>query len=115
MLGGRELRGGGGWLLNERAETGWWGARRTVSQKTANAPRRIRTMAYSDFMSLRAPTGRKHAMARRRAVLGLLAFGLPVAWVSAASADALSCLPVQRMAQTADIAPANKKIGVSVA
>ena len=52
---------------------------------------------------------------RRAAVLGIIALGLPTIFVTAAAADKLSCLPVQRMAQIPDTAPANKKIGVSVA
>src|SRR5690349_2830610 len=53
---------------------------------------------------------------RRTAVLGLLALGLSALFAtSAAAADKLSCLPVQRMQQQPGIQPANKKIGVSVA
>jgi ABC-type sugar transport system substrate-binding protein len=48
-------------------------------------------------------------------VLGFLSYGLLGILASAASADKLSCPPVQRMAQTSDAPPANKKIGVSVA
>ena len=48
-------------------------------------------------------------------MLGFLSYGLLGILASAASADKLSCPPVERMAQTSDTPPANKKIGVSVA
>jgi ribose transport system substrate-binding protein len=48
-------------------------------------------------------------------MLGLMSSSLLFAFVPAALADKLSCLPVQRMAQTSDTPPANKTIGVSVA
>jgi ABC-type sugar transport system substrate-binding protein len=51
----------------------------------------------------------------RAAVLGIIALGLSTVFITAAAADKLSCLPVQRMAPIPDTAPANKKIGVSVA
>jgi ribose transport system substrate-binding protein len=54
-------------------------------------------------------------VARRTAILGLLTSGLISASVPGALAEKLGCLPVQRMAQTSDTPPANKKIGVSVA
>jgi ABC-type sugar transport system substrate-binding protein len=52
---------------------------------------------------------------RRAALFGLLGLALPALFVTTATADKLSCLPVQRMAQTPGVQPANKKIGVSVA
>jgi ribose transport system substrate-binding protein len=60
-------------------------------------------------------------MERRRALrkavmLGLLSSGIvSVAGFPASAADKLSCAPPQRMAQTSDTSPANKKLGVSVA
>ena len=72
-------------------------------------------MAYGKVPNREARMGRRHSIAKRTVVLGLLGFGLPAAFGSTASADKLSCLSVQRMAQTADVLPANKKIGVSVA
>ena len=54
-------------------------------------------------------------IARRAALFGLLGLAVPALFVTTAAADKLSCLPVQRMAQTPGTQPANKKIGVSVA
>ena len=67
--------------------------------------------------SLRPSEGSAAAgITRRTALLGSLALGLSALFArSAAAADKLSCLPVQRMQQEAGIQPANKKIGVSVA
>jgi ribose transport system substrate-binding protein len=48
-------------------------------------------------------------------VTGLLALSVPGVLATSALADKLSCKPVERMAPVADTAPANKKIGVSVA
>ena len=48
-------------------------------------------------------------------MLGLLSSAVLLAFVPAALADKLSCLPVQHMKETSDTPPANKKIGVSVA
>ena len=72
-------------------------------------------MTYTRFINLQTGSGRRRGVAKRTAVLGFLSFGLLGVFVSAASADKLSCPPVQRMAQTSDTPPANKKIGVSVA
>ena len=53
---------------------------------------------------------------RRAVMIGLLSPGIIAAAVSLASAaEKLSCAPPQRMAQTSDTPPANKRIGVSVA
>jgi ribose transport system substrate-binding protein len=52
---------------------------------------------------------------RRTALFGLLGLGASAAFGSVASAEKLSCLPVQRIAYTPGTPPANKKIGVSVA
>jgi ABC-type sugar transport system substrate-binding protein len=72
-------------------------------------------MARSKALSRMTGSGGGHSTVRRTVVLGLLAFSLPTVFVVPASAEKLTCLPVQRMAQTADTPPANKKIGVSVA
>ena len=72
-------------------------------------------MAYRIALNLDTGTGRGFWTRRKTLALGLLALGFPVATVSAASAEKLSCLPPQRMAEAADTPPANKKIGVSVA
>ena len=58
---------------------------------------------------------RPSSTARRTFLKGTLSFGVTAAFARPAAADKLSCMPVQRMAQEAGIAPANKKIGVSVA
>ena len=52
---------------------------------------------------------------RRALVLGVLSSGLLSAFIPAALADKLSCLPPQRLSENPAPAPANKKIGVSVA
>ena len=52
---------------------------------------------------------------RRALVLGVLSSGLLSAFIPAALADKLSCLPPQRLSENPTPAPANKKIGVSVA
>jgi ribose transport system substrate-binding protein len=72
-------------------------------------------MADRRFLGQETGSGRRRGTAKRTAALGFLSLWLLGAFVSAASADKLSCLPVQRMAQTSDTPPANKKIGVSVA
>jgi len=73
-------------------------------------------MARSDFRSVRRGLEPCSGMIGRTAWLGLLAIGLPALLVTPASAaDKLSCKPVQHMEQQAGIAPAKKKIGVSVA
>jgi ABC-type sugar transport system substrate-binding protein len=71
-------------------------------------------MAHANTINCDTRIGRRLSIARRAAVMGLLALGLPP-FISSALADKLSCLPVQRMPQTSDTPPANKKIGVSVA
>jgi ribose transport system substrate-binding protein len=71
-------------------------------------------MAHANTINCDTGIGRRLSIARRAAVMGLLALGLPP-FISSALADKLSCLPVQRMPQTSDTPPANKKIGVSVA
>ena len=72
-------------------------------------------MEGSRFTNYDTGSGRRLGIAKRTAVLGFLSYGLLGILASAASADKLSCPPVQRMAQTSDTPPANKKIGVSVA
>jgi ABC-type sugar transport system substrate-binding protein len=72
-------------------------------------------MEGSRFTNYETGSGRRLGIAKRTAVLGFLSYGLLGILASAASADKLSCPPVQRMAQTSDTPPANKKIGVSVA
>ena len=53
---------------------------------------------------------------RRTVLFGLISSGLVSASAPVAlAAEKLSCLPVQRMTETSAVAPANKKIGVSVA
>jgi ABC-type sugar transport system substrate-binding protein len=53
---------------------------------------------------------------RRIVLFGLMSSGLVLASVPVAlAAEKLSCLPVQHMTETSAVAPANKKIGVSVA
>jgi ribose transport system substrate-binding protein len=52
---------------------------------------------------------------RRTLISGALALGFSATFVPAAFADKLSCLPVKHMTETSPVAPANKKIGVSVA
>ena len=69
-------------------------------------------MAYGDAMDFET---RPSSTARRTFLKGTLSLGLTAAFARAAAADKLSCMPVQRMAQEPGIAPANKKIGVSVA
>jgi ABC-type sugar transport system substrate-binding protein len=57
-----------------------------------------------------------HSGSRRRVLLGLASSCLVVAFAPAASAaEKLSCRPVQHMTETSAPAPANKKLGVSVA
>ena len=72
-------------------------------------------MEGSRFTNYDTGSGRRLGIAKRTAVLGFLSYGLLGILASAASADKLSCPPVQRMAQASDTPPANKKIGVSVA
>ena len=48
-------------------------------------------------------------------MLGVLSSGLISAFIPAALADKLSCPPPQRLSESPAPAPANKKIGVSVA
>jgi ABC-type sugar transport system substrate-binding protein len=71
-------------------------------------------MAHKQAMSM-TPMQRQHSIMSRAVMLSLLSSGIFSALAPAALADKLSCLPVQRMAQTSDTPPANKKIGVSVA
>jgi ribose transport system substrate-binding protein len=52
---------------------------------------------------------------RTALMLGVLSSGLLSAFIPAALADKLSCLPPQRLSENPAPAPANKKIGVSVA
>ena len=72
-------------------------------------------MEGSRFTHCDTGSGCRLGIAKRTAVLGFLSYGLLGILASAASADKLSCPPVQRMAQASDTPPANKKIGVSVA
>jgi ABC-type sugar transport system substrate-binding protein len=72
-------------------------------------------MAYGRTNEAETEPGRRLGIARRTATLGFSSLCVLGLFVSSALADKLSCLPVQRMAQTPDTPPANKKIGVSVA
>jgi ABC-type sugar transport system substrate-binding protein len=72
-------------------------------------------MTHDKAMTFEARTRREHSAVRRTLMLGVMSSSLLLAFVPTALADKLSCLPVQRMAQTSDTPPANKKIGVSVA
>jgi ABC-type sugar transport system substrate-binding protein len=72
-------------------------------------------MAHSKAMAFDTRTQRDHLTIRGTVMLGLMSSSLLLAVVPSALADKLSCLPVQRMAQTSDTPPANKTIGVSVA
>src|SRR5271163_401305 len=83
--------------------------------RTATDQREQEIMEGSRFTNRETRSGRNLRIAQRTAVLGFLSCGLLGILTSAASADKLSCPPVQRMAQTSDTPPANKKIGVSVA
>ena len=59
--------------------------------------------------------GSRRLAVRRALVLGVLSSGLLSAFIPTALADKLSCLPPQRWSENPTPAPANKKIGVSVA
>jgi ABC-type sugar transport system substrate-binding protein len=83
--------------------------------RTTTDQREQEIMEGSRFTNYETASGRRLGIAKRTAVLGFLSYGLLGILASAASADKLSCPPVQRMAQTSDTPPANKKIGVSVA
>jgi ABC-type sugar transport system substrate-binding protein len=83
--------------------------------RTTTDQREQEIMEGSRFTNYETGSGRRLGIAKRTAVLGFLSYGLLGILASAASADKLSCPPVQRMAQTSDTPPANKKIGVSVA
>ena len=52
---------------------------------------------------------------RRGLMLGILSSSLFCAFIPSALADKLSCLPPQRLSENPTPAPANKKIGVTVA
>ena len=68
--------------------------------------------------SPRARVTSRKALDRRgflKGALGLTAGLLPGLYATRAGAEALSCLPVARMAPVPGTPPANKKIGVSVA
>jgi ribose transport system substrate-binding protein len=71
-------------------------------------------MAYK-AIGLKAAREGRHSPARRAVMLGLVSCGFLSAFISAASADKLSCLPPQRLSENPAPAPANKTIGVSVA
>jgi ABC-type sugar transport system substrate-binding protein len=59
---------------------------------------------------------RRRRVLRRAVMVGLLSSAvISVAASLASAAEKLSCAPPQRMAQTSDTPPANRKIGVSVA
>jgi ABC-type sugar transport system substrate-binding protein len=94
---------------------GWVSGDARSQARTTKDPREEEAMAYGRFVEHETKSEYRLGMAKRTAALGLLGLGLSGLFVSAAAADKLSCLPVQRMAQTSDIQPANKKIGVSVA
>src|SRR5581483_1148847 len=73
-----------------------------------------KTMTDSKHVERQGPRPRLE-IGRRDALLGLFGLGLSAGFASAASAQKLSCLPVQRMIYTPGTPPANKRIGVSVA
>ena len=59
--------------------------------------------------------GSRQFTVRRALMLGVLSSSLLCAFNPAARADKLSCLPPQRLSESPTPAPANKKIGVTVA
>ena len=59
--------------------------------------------------------GSQQFTVRRALMLGVLSSSLLCAFNPAALADKLSCLPPQRLSESSTPAPANKKIGVTVA
>ncbi len=96
-------------------KSGGIGGRSRSRARTATDQREQEIMEGSRFTHCDTGSGRRLGIAKRTAVLGFLSYGLLGILASAASADKLSCPPVQRMAQASDTPPANKKIGVSVA
>ena len=71
-------------------------------------------MTHNEAMNL-SGTGSRRIAVRRALLLGGLASGLLSAFIPAAFADKLSCPPPQRLSENPAPAPANKKIGVTVA
>jgi len=71
-------------------------------------------MTYNEAMKSNDTHWRPLA-ARRTLMMGALASGLLLTLVPAARADKLSCPPPQRLSENPTPAPANKKIGVTVA
>ena len=59
--------------------------------------------------------GSRRLVLMRALMLGVLSSGLLCAFIPAAVADKLSCLPPHRLSESPTPAPANKTIGVSVA
>lgn len=72
-------------------------------------------MTYRHFFEGKTRSERHRSFVKNAAILGLFGIGLPGLSYSMASAETLSCPPVQHMAAIPDTPPANKKIGVSVA
>ena len=71
-------------------------------------------MTHNKAMKSSGAGSRRFAV-KRALMLGVLSSGLLSAFIPAALADKLSCLPPQRLSENPTPAPANKKIGVSVA
>ena len=72
-------------------------------------------MATSEILKFDAQTRSRRSASRRAVILGLLSSGALSVFAPAAFADKLSCASVHPMSEPAPVAPANKKIGVSVA
>ncbi|MBV8442092.1 MAG: hypothetical protein JO312_16285, partial [Hyphomicrobiales bacterium] len=71
-------------------------------------------MTHNEAMKPSEAGSRQFAV-RRALMLGVLSSSLLCAFIPSALADKLSCLPPQRLSEDPTPAPANKKIGVSVA
>ncbi|HXE26546.1 MAG TPA: hypothetical protein VN637_16815 [Roseiarcus sp.] len=65
--------------------------------------------------AMKSSGGARGLVSRRALMLCALASGLLAAFIPGAFADKLSCLPPHRLSESPAPAPANKKIGVSVA
>ena len=71
-------------------------------------------MTHNEAMKSSGASARRLVL-KRALMLGALASGLLCAFIPGALADKLSCLPPHRLSESPTPAPANKKIGVSVA
>ena len=71
-------------------------------------------MTYNEAMKSRRAVSRPSTVSTAL-MLGVLSSGLLSLFIPAARADQLSCLPPQRLSENPTPAPANKKIGVTVA